>query len=153
MQNKKRMKTMIAATAMIGVLAIGGISAYFTDGDTATNTFTVGKVSIDLQEPNWNPPKDITPNQEIKKDPQIKNDGINDPYMKDNSASATFCFSAFNPISVLRPNSFRYHSSAPPNRNTGIRFSSLSSFGDAPYIVPSRNTANAADSLVLARNV
>ena len=51
MQNKKRMKTMIAATAMIGVLAIGGISAYFTDGDTATNTFTVGKVSIDLQEP------------------------------------------------------------------------------------------------------
>lgn len=36
MQNKKRMKTMIAATAMIGVLAIGGISAYFTDGDTAT---------------------------------------------------------------------------------------------------------------------
>lgn len=78
MQNKKRMKTMIAATAMIGVLAIGGISAYFTDGDTATNTFTVGKVSIDLQEPNWNPPKDITPNQEIKKDPQIKNDGIND---------------------------------------------------------------------------
>ena len=81
MQNKKRMKTMIAATAMIGVLAIGGISAYFTDGDTATNTFTVGKVSIDLQEPNWNPPKDITPNQEIKKDPQIKNDGINDAYM------------------------------------------------------------------------
>ena len=58
---------MIAATAMIGVLAIGGISAYFTDGDTATNTFTVGKVSIDLQEPNWNPPKDITPNQEIKR--------------------------------------------------------------------------------------
>lgn len=35
MQNKKRMKTMIAATAMIGVLAIGGISAYFTDADTA----------------------------------------------------------------------------------------------------------------------
>ena len=26
MQNKKRMKTMIAATAMIGVLAIGGIA-------------------------------------------------------------------------------------------------------------------------------
>ena len=47
MQNKKRMKTMIAATAMIGVLAIGGISAYFTDGDTAPTTFTVGKVSID----------------------------------------------------------------------------------------------------------
>ena len=81
MQNKKRMRTMLAATAMIGVMAIGGISAYFTDADTATNTFTVGKVSIDLQEPNWNPPKDITPNQEIKKDPQIKNDGVNDAYM------------------------------------------------------------------------
>ena len=40
MQNKKRMKTMIAATAMIGVLAIGGISAYFTDGDTAEGYHT-----------------------------------------------------------------------------------------------------------------
>ena len=39
MQNKKRMKTMIAATAMIGVLAIGGISAYFTDGDTVVHTY------------------------------------------------------------------------------------------------------------------
>lgn len=55
--------------------------AYFTDGDTATNTFTVGKISLDLQEPNWEPPTDITPNQEIEKDPQVKNDGTNDEFV------------------------------------------------------------------------
>lgn len=61
--------------------------AYFSDADTATNTFTVGKVSIDLQEPSWNPDdttstfKDILPNQDIAKDPKIQNDGINDAYV------------------------------------------------------------------------
>ena len=82
MKNKK-IKTLVAVSALAGVLAVGGISAYFTDGDTATNTFTIGKVSIDLQEPNWDPDlaKDITPLQELTKDPQIKNDGINDAYV------------------------------------------------------------------------
>lgn len=80
---KKTLKTAVACASLAGLLAIGGISAYFTDGDTATNTFTVGKVQIDLQEPHWDPDlaKDITPLQELKKDPQIKNDGINDAYV------------------------------------------------------------------------
>lgn len=55
--------------------------AYFTDADTATNEFTVGKISIDLTEPGWTPPEDITPNQEIEKDPQITNDGVNSAYV------------------------------------------------------------------------
>ena len=74
---KNRTKIVALSAALIGVLAIGGALAYFTDGDTATNTFTVGKISLDLQEPNWVPPEDITPNQEIEKDPQVENDGIN----------------------------------------------------------------------------
>lgn len=78
---KKNLQKAVVATALIGTLCIGGIMAYFTDADTQTNTFTVGKVSLDLQEPNWEPPKDITPGQEIKKDPQIKNDGINNEYV------------------------------------------------------------------------
>ena len=83
MKSMKNMKAAILAVAMIAVMMIGGISAYFTDGDTVTNTFTVGKISLDLQEPNWNPDdaEDTTPNQTIKKDPQILNDGINDEYV------------------------------------------------------------------------
>lgn len=83
MKNVKNMKAAVLAVAMIAVMMIGGISAYFTDGDTATNTFTVGKISLDLQEPNWDESKatDTTPNQTIKKDPQILNDGINDEFV------------------------------------------------------------------------
>lgn len=77
----KKIKTMILCTALAGTVAAGGIFAYFTDGDTVTNTFTVGKVTLDLEEPNWNPPEDITPNQVIKKDPQITNTGINDEFV------------------------------------------------------------------------
>lgn len=78
---KNTIKTVLLLTTLVGTLSIGGIMAYFTDADMATNTFTIGKISLDLQEPNWTPPKNITPGQEIKKDPQIKNDGVNDEYV------------------------------------------------------------------------
>ncbi|QNM08278.1 TasA family protein [Wansuia hejianensis] len=80
---KRGTKTIMLAAALAGVLIVGGVSAYFTDADTATNTFTVGKISLDLQEPSWNPDqvKDLTPNQVVQKDPQIKNDGINDEFV------------------------------------------------------------------------
>ena len=79
--NKKKVKAMIVAAALATILLIGGISAYFTDADTATNTFTVGKVSIDLEEPNWEEPENIVPGQEMDKDPQITNDGLNGAYV------------------------------------------------------------------------
>jgi predicted ribosomally synthesized peptide with SipW-like signal peptide len=74
-------KKAVLGTALAGALVFGGMAAYFTDGDTATNTFTVGKVSLDLQEPNYVPATDITPNQETAKDPQVLNDGTNDEYV------------------------------------------------------------------------
>lgn len=43
----------ILSLALIAVIAIGGSIAYFTDYDEATNTFTMGKVKVDLDEPNW----------------------------------------------------------------------------------------------------
>lgn len=54
--------------------------AYFVDRDTATNTFLMGEISIDLLEPNWNPNGAIgvVPDNIIPKDPQITNDGKND---------------------------------------------------------------------------
>lgn len=78
---QKNLKISIIALALAGCFAIGAISAYFTDADAAVNTFTVGKVEIDLQEPKWIPPTFITPEQEFEKDPQVKNTGINDAYI------------------------------------------------------------------------
>ena len=79
-------KTTIKLGALLLVLAImlsslTGISAYFTDTDTATNTFTVGEVSIDLQEPSWDGDTDTTPNMTTPKDPQVLNDGVSDAFV------------------------------------------------------------------------
>lgn len=75
------MRTVLTAGALASVLLVGGIAAYFTDFETKTNTFTVGEVGIKLEEPKWNPPTDITPNQEITKDPTVTNEGKNEAYV------------------------------------------------------------------------
>lgn len=54
-----------------------------TDTEGITNTVTVGRVNIDLEEPGYpgndsDEVKNIIPNQEIVKDPQIENTGNND---------------------------------------------------------------------------
>lgn len=77
--NKRKLS--VIALTLVCCLAIAGVSAYFTDGDSTVNTFTVGKISLDLIEPEWIEPKNITPEQEIKKDPRIYNGGINDEYV------------------------------------------------------------------------
>lgn len=66
---------------MLGSFAVGGMLAYLTDTDEATNKFTVGNVSIDLTEPHFSQGTDrktIIPNETIPKDPMITNDGEND---------------------------------------------------------------------------
>lgn len=82
MKKSNKTKLSIIALTLVMCMMVVGISAYFTDADTATNTFTVGKVSMDLQEPAWTEePEDITPNQEFAKDPQILNNGVNDEFV------------------------------------------------------------------------
>ena len=68
---------------LIGALTVGGTAAYLTDFDQETNTFTVGKVDIDVEEPNWKPDDHdkIVPTEEMKKDPQITNNGKNDAFV------------------------------------------------------------------------
>ena len=81
---KKNMKPILIAGAAVACLGIAGVSAYFTDSETLTNTFTVGKVEITPSEPSWpdeNPPEDIVPNQEFPKDPKISNVGANPAYV------------------------------------------------------------------------
>lgn len=79
----KKVKAAVLCTALAGTVSVGGIMAYFTDADTAVNEFTVGRIELDLQEPNWEPGSGIhmTPQKTVKKDPQILNDGINDEFV------------------------------------------------------------------------
>lgn len=80
--NKKQASrgTRIAALALAGVAVVAGASAYLTDSETATNKFVVGDIKVDLEEPKYpgnDDPgvKDIHPNDEINKDPQVENTG------------------------------------------------------------------------------
>jgi len=78
-KNAKKMTAALVACALVGIPAVGGTIAYLTDGETVTNTFTVGKVQVDLTEPNK--PKEDTPrvpNEEMRKDPTLSNTGNND---------------------------------------------------------------------------
>ena len=75
-----------ALCAVVAACGAMGVSAYFTDTDSSTNTFTVGKVTIEHHEDKWDEvpeddKEDITPNKEFDKDPAIENTGDNAAYV------------------------------------------------------------------------
>ena len=51
---KKKVTAIALCAALLAVAIVGLSLAYFTDTDTATNTFTVGKVDIELIEQQRN---------------------------------------------------------------------------------------------------
>lgn len=74
----KKKSILLAATAvmLVAAMSIGGMLAYFTDEESKTNTFTVGKVEITLTEPNWDEAaaeefNKLIPTRTIPKDPTI----------------------------------------------------------------------------------
>lgn len=58
---------------LIAAIGIGRTIAYFTDYDEAENTFTMGSIKIDLEEPNWDASDglDILPGSVRVKDPTV----------------------------------------------------------------------------------
>lgn len=80
---KENKRNLLLVAVIMVIMAIGAASAYFTDTDSKVNSFTVGNVSVTLEEPNWKPDngQNITPNKEIAKDPQVKNDGANEAFV------------------------------------------------------------------------
>lgn len=79
----KRFGMAAASVVMVGAMAFGGAVAYLTDNEQTTNTFTVGKVQVDLEEPSYpgngsDKVKNIVPNQEIDKNPMVENTGKNE---------------------------------------------------------------------------
>lgn len=86
-------KVWMTAGAMAAMMTVGGVMAYFTDTDEKVNSFTVGRVEIELQEPEWEKKPDedgdgvpdeaenMVPMQTVSKDPKVKNTGDNDAYI------------------------------------------------------------------------
>lgn len=73
---KKKELILSAAALLIGALAGGGTLAYFTYSATETNTFTVGSLDIDEDEPDWEDDtdgKDLMPGVIRYKNPTVTN--------------------------------------------------------------------------------
>lgn len=99
---KKKTVMLVAAIAMILCLAVGGTLAYFTDTTkTATNTFTMGNVKIELDEAKVvadnngeytateervtkNTYENLYPGQVVPKDPTVYNNGSQDAFVRIN---------------------------------------------------------------------
>lgn len=85
MKNSKK-KLIVIVMALAVVMAVSGTAAYFTSTDEVTNTWTVGKVGIDLLETEYDKyrlqeSRNITPNCELHKDPKASNTGTNDAFV------------------------------------------------------------------------
>lgn len=82
-ERTRNMKKAIVALACVTAIGVAGVSAYFTDTHTIVNSFTIGQIKQQLDEPNFNPDdaKDIVPNKVITKDPTVTNIGANDQYV------------------------------------------------------------------------
>ena len=90
---KKKLIAISLVVAMLAVAIVGGSLAYFTDTKSATNTFTVGNVKIDLIEQqkgangleNFVPNKTLVPGTSdknaVSKIVTVKNNGANDAWV------------------------------------------------------------------------
>lgn len=81
--NKKRKILTAVTCVMLAAFAIGGTLAYFMSTEEVTNKFKVGKVQIDLIEPDYpgnssDHVKNLVPNEEVTKNPKVVNTGVND---------------------------------------------------------------------------
>lgn len=79
-QNKKRILTLVAFGAMV-FSTISFTQAYFTDRQVVTNTFEVGSVDIELEEPSFEAVENAIPTKIYDKDPQIVNTGENGAFV------------------------------------------------------------------------
>ena len=84
---KKKLTAVALVVSMLAIMLVGASLAYFTDTDDATNTFTVGNVSIDLTEPKWDAAgsqdaPEVYPTEALAKDPTVTNDGANPCFVR-----------------------------------------------------------------------
>lgn len=78
---KKKITAIFLCVALVAIAIAGASLAYFTDSDKATNTFTVGKVKIDLVE-TFTQGSKLMPGINVNKDVFIKlEEGSSDAYV------------------------------------------------------------------------
>ena len=84
MGNMKKRMAILAASMMVGVMAIGSTMAYFTEKEVVTNKFTLGDLDLGLNENEWDPKdpdngddggdgKNMYPGYTVYKNPTVKN--------------------------------------------------------------------------------
>ena len=80
---KRNLSQLFLIAGLSGLLLVGGAAAFFTDSDTKVNTFTIGTISVKVEEPGWDEDKakDFMPGDTIEKAPQATNDGHNSEYV------------------------------------------------------------------------
>lgn len=81
MKNKKLMVVLFVMAVAAITITSGYTLSYFTDQASKEHTFTVGKINIELSEPEWSAPDKLLPQQILKTSPQITNTGDNDAYI------------------------------------------------------------------------
>lgn len=84
---KKKITAIFLCVALVAIAIAGASLAYFTDTDDAENTFTVGKVKIDLTEPKWEETgeeeaKTVYAGEPLAKDPTVENKGDNPCFVR-----------------------------------------------------------------------
>ena len=80
--SKNKNKLMIASCALALLAGTFGFTqAYFTDKETISNTFEIGSVKIELQEPTWEDVENAIPCKQYSKDPQVFNNGENEAFV------------------------------------------------------------------------
>ena len=76
----KKVIAIVLLVALVSAISIGATLAYLTDRDSEVNTFTIGDVTIDLQE-EFKQGSTLTPGVKIEKKPTITNTGKNDAWV------------------------------------------------------------------------
>ena len=76
----KKVIAIVLLVALVAALSIGATMAYLTDRDSEVNTFTIGDVSIDLEE-DFEQGATLIPGVDIEKKPTITNTGDNDAWV------------------------------------------------------------------------
>lgn len=79
---KKKILIIALALSLVAVSALGVTLAYFTANKTATNTFTIGNVGINLTETRWDASgvvdgRETYPGEALEKNPVVTSTGAN----------------------------------------------------------------------------
>lgn len=132
----KKKRILLLLLEIFGLLAIGGIVAYFTSGDTADNLITIGSNEIEIVE-EFDPPDELTPNSTFHKDVKFENTGESPCYIRvavkfTDMDIGKYCSMDYNPKWVEGTDGYWYYPDlVNPGEQTESLFTTVT-IGDVP---------------------